>query len=142
LRSGIQSLLRQGVFALVSVAVAGAVHAGMSAAPREPAPPKEISQAPIIVPSILVAEAAKPAVVAATTPPVDTKPQRLACAIHCGPRPIVKKTPFAKPAVDPAPATVDVAFVAPPPEEPSLRKRLFAPVGFVRERVGQLISWL
>jgi hypothetical protein len=142
LRSVTQSLLRQGVFAVAGVAVVGAVHAGMSVAPRAPIPSKQISEAPIVVPSIVVAEAAKPAVVAATTPPADTKPQRLACAIHCGPRPIAKKTPLSKPAADPAPALVDVAFVAPPPEGPSLGKRLFAPVGFVRDRVGQLISWL
>jgi hypothetical protein len=141
LRSVTRSLLRQGVFALAGVAVVGAVHAGMAVATRAPAEPKQISEAPIVVPSLVVAAAAKPAIVAASVAS-EAKPQRLACAIHCGARPIAKKTPVVKPAPDPAPAVLDVAFAAPPPDGPSLSKRLFAPVGFVRDRVGRLISWL
>jgi hypothetical protein len=138
-RSVTQGLLRQGGFALAGVALVGAVYAGMTAtALHAPAPTKRMSEAPRVVPSIVVAEAAKPAIVA----PVEAKPQRLACISHCGPRALAKRTPVAKPAVDPPPAPVDVAFVAPAPESPSLRKRLLAPVGFVRDRVGQLISWL
>jgi hypothetical protein len=113
----------------------------MSVAPRAQVPLKRVSQAPIVVPSILVAEAAKPAVAATAPTLIKPAPLRVACAGHCGPRTLAKKAVIAKPPGETL-ASEDVAYVAPPPEGPTLTKRLFAPVGFVRDRVGQLISWL
>jgi hypothetical protein len=139
LRSVTQSLFRQGAFALAGVAVLGAVHTGMSVAPRAQVPLKQVSQTPIVVPSIVVAEAAKPAIVAAPAPTLTKPPLKVAC--HCGPRPLAKKAVVAKPTGETL-ASEDVAYIAPAAEGPTLTKRLFAPVGFVTDRVGQLISWL
>ena len=73
--------------------------------------------------------------------PPPRKAARQACVSPCAK---VAPTPHARAASSTSP--VIVATIAPTsqadPPEPSLRKRLFAPVGFIRENVVRLIQWL
>lgn len=70
------------------------------------------------------------------------KPARQACAAPCG-KAVAAPHPRT---VTTAPEPVVVASAAPvqqaDPPSPSLRKRLFAPVGFIRQNVVRLIQWL
>jgi hypothetical protein len=102
------------------------------AAVSEPEPVVAASQsAPTIVPPVPAAKS-----------PAPLKTARQACAASCGK---IAAAPRAHPTAPAAPAPEVVASIAPTAQvdsSPSLRKRLFAPVGFIRENVVRLIQWL
>ncbi len=141
MRSLTAGLVRQ---AMVAAAMAVLLFAGLSAQPGEPrrAAATATLEKPIATRAIVIAEAPTAEPAAVKPPPAVTlasasKParQRLAAAPSPRPRP-----------ADPAPQqVVAAAYVAPAPQADrpfDLRKRLFAPVGFVRDNVARLISWL
>lgn len=101
---------------------------------------------PILTRAIVIADAPPPPSFQAVKPVANTRvamttPKPVATArVHLAAAPAPRPRP-----ADPAPQVVAAAFVAPAPEAErpfDLRKRLFAPVGFVRDNVARLMSWL
>jgi hypothetical protein len=102
---------------------------------------------PIVAPEPEPASAAADPTLAAPqlTPMIKPSSPKKAARQACGaPCAKVAPTPHTRAASSATP--VVVATIAPTsqadPPSPSLRKRLFAPVGFIRENVVRLIQWL
>ena len=135
MRSVTAGLARQ---VLVAVAMSALLIAGLSVRPGGVgrAPANASAEKPIPTRAIVTAEA--PPAAPIKRPPA----MKLASATKPGGR-LPAPAPPPRPA-DPATKVVATAYVAPAPqpETPSLKKRLFAPVGFVRDNVARLISWL
>ncbi len=136
MRSVTAGLARQ---VLVAVAMSALLIAGLSVRPSGGvrAPASAAAEKPIATRAIVTAEA----------PPV-APAKRAAAKLAAAAKPaarlrLVAPTPRPRPA-DPAAKVVAAAYVPPAPEPsaPSLKKRLFAPIGFVRDNVARLISWL
>ncbi len=68
-----------------------------------------------------------------------------ACAPPCA-HIVLAQVAHPRPVADPTPEPVNLASIAPAaqtdPPPPSLTKRLFAPVGFIRDNVARLMAWL
>ncbi|HLJ72032.1 MAG TPA: hypothetical protein VKU03_11995 [Roseiarcus sp.] len=131
MRSVTAGLARQVV---VAVAMSALLIAGLSVRPSGGArpPANAAAEKPIATRAIVTAEAPPAA-------PVKRAAAKLAAARLR----LVAPTPRPRPA-DPAAKVIAAAYVPPGPEPsaPSLKKRLFAPIGFVRDNVARLISWL
>lgn len=134
MRSVTAGLARQ---VLVAVAMSALLIAGLSVRPGVRGPAASVGiEKPIATRAIVTAEAPPlaPAKRAAAKPAAAKPAARLR---------LVAPTPRPRPA-DPAAKVIAAAYVPPTPEPsaPSLKKRLFAPIGFVRDNVARLISWL
>ncbi|HLH48126.1 MAG TPA: hypothetical protein VKV96_02190 [Roseiarcus sp.] len=135
MRSVTAGLARQ---VLVAVAMSALLIAGLSVRPSGArVPVGAAAEKPIATRAIVTAEAppAAPAKRAAVKLAAAAKP---AARLR-----LVAPTPRPRP-TDPAAKVIAAAYVPPAPEPsaPSLKKRLFAPIGFVRDNVARLISWL
>jgi hypothetical protein len=140
--------------AVVAAAMGPLLIAALMASPdiARHAPAAASLDKPIPTRAIVIAEA-PPALSSPAAKPTPLAKARLAAPAPkpiaaAGVRPIVAPAPRPRPAAaDLAPQVVAAAYVAPAPEpEPQrpfdLRKQLFAPVGFVRDNVARLMSWL
>jgi hypothetical protein len=140
MRSLTASLARQGAVALALGALLGAALSTRSSDDHRASATSPDLDKPILTRAVMTATAPPPpaAQVSAPVKPVTpTKP------VVARPRVAAAPSPPPRPATEPAPEATPVAFAAPAaqPEPPSLKKRLLAPITFVRDSVARLISW-
>jgi hypothetical protein len=134
------------VAAALSALVLGAAVGARQSEDRHAVASESVDK-PILTRAIVFADALSQALpLPVIRPPALSKAaSRLACAPSC-PHPAAGLAPRPRPVADAAAKPADVASAAPAPspqfDPPSLKKRLLAPVGFVRENVARLMAWL
>jgi outer membrane biosynthesis protein TonB len=138
MRSLTASLARQGAVALAMGALLGAALSTRSSDDHRASATSPDLDKPILTRAVMTATAPPPAQVSAPVKPIAaTKP------VSARPRVAAAPSPPPRPAAEPAPEPTPVAYAAPAaqPEPQSLKKRLLAPITFVRDSFARLISW-
>jgi hypothetical protein len=139
MRSLTASLARQGAVALAMGALLGAALSTRSSDDHRASATGPDVDRPILTRAIMTATAPPPA--PQVSAPV--KPVAAAKPVVAHPRVAAAPSPPPRPAAEPASEATPVADAAPAPQPdpPSLKKRLLAPITFVRDSVARLISW-